>query len=356
MASGERLLREFAEAFRVRALCIFEAETAKLDSLGKSLGHLPECTLTAFIQKQNSDNPVSHVSVRLLRVNGSIIGALGFEGLEDAQINAGLLASLAAAAQEHARTFRKARDSAANADSAIAQAEAHRLVLLDALAQELKDPLSILLAASGCIRKAGSLDAQQLEMMETFEVEAARMGSLITRFLRVARLGHEDVHPRREVIDVAGVVAGVVNEYMRLSLDRRIVLEPGEDSLEALADAELLGLALSQLMDNACKYSLPGSEISVAVESKDGMIFIRVANSGSSIPESERGRVFERFYRGEEARRYTSGAGLGLYVARKIALALGGQLDLDAERPARGVAFYLSLPKAGGEPENSNTL
>ena len=108
-------------------------------------------------------------------------------------------------------------------------------------------------------------------------------------------------------------------------------------------------------MDNACKYSLPGSEISVALESKDGMIFIRVANSGSSIPESERSRIFERFYRGEEARRFTSGAGLGLYVARKIAFALGGKLDLDLERPGESVAFSLSLPKAAGEPENSNT-
>jgi signal transduction histidine kinase len=240
------------------------------------------------------------------------------------------------------------------------------------------------------MRKAGSLDAQQLEMMETFEVEAARMGSLVTRFLRVAQLGHEDVNPRMEVIDVASVVMAVVKEYQRLSLDRRIAFEPVEgrtptwppnrpethegpaeaallqrrsvvpasssnDSPEALADAELLGLALSQLMDNACKYSLPGSEISVALESKDGMIFIRVANSGSSIPESERSRIFERFYRGEEARRFTSGAGLGLYVARKIAFALGGKLDLDLERPGESVAFSLSLPKAAGEPENSNT-
>src|SRR5580693_2506728 len=76
-ASGERLLQVIGEVFRVRALCIFQAETAKLYTVGKSLSHLPECTLTAFIQKQDTDNPVRRVSVRLLHANGSITGAIG---------------------------------------------------------------------------------------------------------------------------------------------------------------------------------------------------------------------------------------------------------------------------------------
>jgi signal transduction histidine kinase len=87
------------------------------------------------------------------------------------------------------------------------------------------------------------------------------------------------------------------------------------------------------------------------MESQGGMVYVRVANSGSSIPESEQRRIFERFYRGEEARRFTSGSGLGLYVARKIALAHGGQLDLDIERLNEGVTFYLALPRAKGEIE-----
>jgi signal transduction histidine kinase len=74
-----------------------------------------------------------------------------------------------------------------------------------------------------------------------------------------------------------------------------------------------------------------------------------VANSGSSIPASEQQRIFERFYRGEEARRFTSGSGLGLYVARKIALAHGGQLELDIESLNEGVTFYLALPRAKSE-------
>ena len=108
---------------------------------------------------------------------------------------------------------------------------------------------------------------------------------------------------------------------------------------------------MGELLDNACKYSLPGSEITVAVEPKGGMIFIRVTNSGSSILDSEQQRIFERFYRGEQARRFSAGSGLGLYVARKIAVAHGGQLDLDVEQLSEGVTFCLALPKANTEPE-----
>ncbi len=350
MAAGERLLQPFEGVFGTRAVCIFEAETAKLHTLGRSRSHLPECTLAACIQEQDSDNPVSQVSVRLLRADGKTTGAIGFEGLEDPQLTAGPLASLAGAAREHTRAFLRASKSAA-----AAQADVYRLDILDALAREFTDPLAIILAAAGGIRETGTLRAEQLEMMETLETEAARLGSLTARMLRVARLDREEVRPQMEIVDLASVVAEVVGQYNRLPSDRHVVFagaqEPGQEPLRAQADPELLGLALSQLLDNACKYSLPGSRITVAIDAEGEVLFIRVSNSGSSIPESEQIRIFERFYRGEQARHFTSGSGLGLYVARKIALAHGGQLDLDVDRPSDSVTFYLTLPKASSDVE-----
>jgi len=346
MAVGEGLLQVFAGVFEAHALCIFEAETKKLHTLGRSRSHLPEVTLAAFVQEQDSDSPVSQVSVRLLRANGKITGAMGFEGLEDAQLTAGPLASLAAMAQERTRAFQRASESAA-----AAQADVYRLAILDTLSHEIKDPLAIILAAAGGIRETGSLRAEQLEMTVALESEATRLGSLTTRLLRVARLEREEVRPQMEVLDVAAVVSEVADQYQRLPTDRCIAFAYAGESLEALADPELVRLALSQLLHNACKYSLPGSQITVAIESQGDTVFIRVTNSGSSIPESEQQRIFERFYRGEQARRFSAGSGLGLYVARKIALAHGGQLDLDVERPTDGVTFYLALPKARNQPE-----
>jgi len=346
MAVGERLLQPFAGVFGTRAVCIFDADRAELHSLGRSRSQLPERTRAAYFQEQDSDDPVSHVSLRCLRVGGKTTGAMGFEGLEDPELTAGPLISLAAASQERTRAFQRASESAA-----AARTEVYRSAILDALAHEFKTPLATILAAAGGIRETGSLRAEQLEMTETVESECARLGSLTSRLLRVARLDREEVRPQMELTDICGVVADVVDQYKRLPSDRRITSTRQGEAVEALADAELLRLALNQLLDNACKYSLPGSEITVATETQSDLVFVRVANSGSSIPAGEQQRIFERFYRGEEARRFTSGSGLGLYVARKIALAHGGQLDLDIDRLNEGVTFYLALPRAKSESE-----
>jgi two-component system sensor histidine kinase KdpD len=344
MAVGERLLQPFAGVFGTRAVCIFDAERGELHTLGRSRSQLPERTRAAYMQEQDSDDPASQVSVRRLRVGGKTTGAMGFEGLEDPELTAGPLISLAAASQERTRAFQRASESAA-----AAQTEVYRSAILDALAHEFKTPLATILAAAGGIRETGSLRAEQLEMTETVESEAARLGSLTSRLLRVARLDREEVRPQMEITDIGAVVADLVDQYTRNPSDRRVTSTRHGESLEALADPELLRLALNQLLDNACKYSLPGSEITIAMEARGDMVFVRVANSGSSIAESEQHRIFERFYRGEEARRFTSGSGLGLYVARKIALAHGGQLDLDIERLNEGVTFYLALPRTKNE-------
>jgi two-component system sensor histidine kinase KdpD len=347
MAVGERLLQPFAGVFGTRAVCIFDADKAELYALGRSRSHLPERTRAAYFQEQDSDDPVNQVSVRVLRVGGKTTGAMGFEGLEEPRLTAGPLISLAAASQERTRAFQRASESAA-----AAQTEVYRSAILDALAHEFKTPLATILAAAGGIRETGSLRAEQLEMAETVESEALRLGSLTSRLLRVARLDREDVRPQMEVTNLASLVADMVEQYKRLPSDRRFSFTHQAESIEASVDTELLRLALSQLLDNASKYSLPGSEITVAMETQGDMIYVRVANSGSSIPAGEQHRIFDRFYRGEDARRFTTGSGLGLYVARKIALAHGGLLDLDIERLNEGVTFYLALPRARNESES----
>jgi two-component system sensor histidine kinase KdpD len=347
MAVGQRLLEPFAGVFGTRAVCIFDGEKGDLHMLGKSRAHLPERTRAAFVQEQDADDPVSHVSVRRLRVGGKTTGAMGFEGLEEPQLTAGPLISLAAASQERTRAFQRASEAAA-----ATQTEVYRSAILDALAHEFKTPLATILAAAGGIRETGSLRAEQMEMAETVESEAARLGSLTSRLLKVARLDREDVKPQLEMTDIGAVASDIVDQYNRLPSDRQISFVRHGDFIETLADAELLRLALNQLLDNACKYSVPDSEIKIEMEAQGEMVYIRVSNSGSSIATAEQNRIFERFYRGAEARRFTTGSGLGLYVARKIALAHGGMLDLDIERLSEGVTFYLAIPRTKGESES----
>jgi two-component system sensor histidine kinase KdpD len=111
-----------------------------------------------------------------------------------------------------------------------------------------------------------------------------------------------------------------------------------------LAERQLIDLALTQLLDNAVKYSRPASVIAVSVQEEERLLAISVRNEGNSIAPGERDRIFERFYRGTRVRNLVSGSGLGLHIARKIAAAHGGSLSLVNDDHGGGVVFCLKLP------------
>jgi two-component system sensor histidine kinase KdpD len=284
--------------------------------------------------------------VRCLRARNAIFGAIGFEGLRDPELTAPALAALAAAALERARVFRSATAAAAHA-----QAEMLRSAILDALAHEFKTPLATILTAAGGMRAAGSMVPQQAELAEMIEVEASRLGDLTSRLLRLARLDREEVKPRLEKIDAAELAEMSVKRYSRLWPDRRIYFRRQPGISEVRVDPELIGLALSQLLENACRYSEPDALVLTEFAEEEHMAAITVWNDGLPIPSSERDRIFERFYRGTAARTVVPGSGLGLFVARKIALAHGGNLSLvdSTVNGKSGVSFRLTVPISTNE-------
>jgi two-component system, OmpR family, sensor histidine kinase KdpD len=338
--SGTHFLEPFRGAFGVRAACLFDAESSELHLAGDSQYDLPERTRDAFMRGQNADDPERGIVVRCIRISGRTTGAVGFEGLDDAALTAGPLTAMAAALLERGHAVRNANQAAA-----AAQAESYRSVILDALAHEFKTPLSTILTAAGALREAASLGTEHLEMAETVEAEAARLGRLTTRLIRTARLEQEEIRPWMELTHFASVVADAVSQCAKLPGDHRINVLERCHSTDVLADPDLLRLAISQLLDNACKYSHPGSDIDLIISKQDGRISLRVLSAGTPILDSESAQIFNRFYRGVDARRMASGTGLGLYVARKIAIAHGGTLELDSEPAAEDrVAFRMTLP------------
>jgi two-component system, OmpR family, sensor histidine kinase KdpD len=344
-AIGEKLLQPFHRLFGVTAISIFDADTAELRTLGDSQFDLPGKTRAAYIQGNNLRQTDPDVSVQCLRVRGRMLGAIGFEGLQDAGETVGSLTALTATFLERVNGFQRA-----SAAAAAAETEAYRSALLDALAHEFKTPLATIMTAAGGLHEAGPLTDEQLEMAETVENEASRLGSLTSRLLRTARLDRDEIRPRMELVEIASLTAQIVAQYSARSPDRRVILNRSEGRAVMLADPELLRLILNQLIENACKYSQPGSTVTIEIEPLGDFIDVKVSNNGSSIPLNESKRIFERFYRGVEARRSTPGSGLGLHVARKIALAHGGTLDLEAgERVMDGVTFSLKLPATKDE-------
>lgn len=341
---GTRFLERFRSVFGMMAVCIMDGDTAEVHLAGVSRGNLTEKTRAAYVAGRDVVDPEAGITVRRLLVAGKTTGCMGFEGLEDADVIADPLAALAATLLERTRALRVASDAAA-----AAQAEEYRAAILDALAHEFKTPLATILAAAGGLREAGPLQPAQVEMMETVESEAARLGNLTSRLLRMARVEREEVKPRMEVVEPVQLMEKLTDQFARRSPDRRISLLKPRGSLEVRADPELLRLAVSQLLENACKYSQPGSTISVQVEGREDLVEIRVSNTGFPIPAREQHKIFDRFYRGSAAG-LTPGSGLGLYVARKIALAHGGALDFTPPRSGdNDISFRLTIPSMKGE-------
>jgi len=341
---AERLLHTFLKVFELEAVCLYDGATSETRIKGVSRGELAQKTRDAYLSDLDADDPVSGVSVRCLRALGTTTGAIGFEVLYDPAVTAGALSALAVAAIERLRAFREASSAAAAAET-----EVFRGIVLDVLAHEFKTPLAAISTAAGSIRESWPLRHDQLEMAETIETEASRLGNLTSRLLRVARLDSAEVKLCSELRNVGSLVTRTVGQYATRVEGRRVSMREHDDTLEALVDAELVCLALSQLLDNATKYSHSGSSVEVSTNAEGGFIAIRVYNSGR-IPTGAKDHIFERFYRGPDAQQLTSGSGLGLYVARKIALAHGGSLEIDNDdRHGESTVFALKLPISQNE-------
>jgi two-component system sensor histidine kinase KdpD len=335
----------FQDVFGLRAVCLFDAAKAEIHCTGGAPNGLADQTRAAYSSGRDSEDTVSQVLIRCLRVGGDKIGAIAFEGLRDAELTAGPLSALAAAMLERAHTFRNASHAAA-----AAQAELFRGAILDALAHEFKTPLATIITAAGGLGELGPLCPEQLDLTDIVETEASRLSLLTSRLLRTARLDRDEVRPQLELTDMAELVTVVTDQYSRQWTDRKLSIQKEAVATGVMADRELLQLALRQVLDNACKYSVPGSAVRVSIDSQDDWVAIRTSNNGSFIRPSERSRIFERFYRGAEARHKAPGSGLGLYVARKIVHAHGGSLDLEVGTTTpQDTAFRLALPRARGE-------
>jgi two-component system sensor histidine kinase KdpD len=336
----------YRESFDFEGLCLFEANTGKVETSPKTSPSLIEETVAAYHADRDSTDEPSRLWIQCLRVAGKRIGAIGFQGLADADLVAAPLSVLAGASLERAQSFRAASNAAA-----ISQVETLRSAIVDAFAHQFKTPLAAILAAAGGIRETQELTAQQFEMVEIIEAEALRLSKLATRLLVTSRLDREEVQPRLEPTNLTDLIARMVHRWPSEGL--RVLTDLGVDQVEVASDQELLTLALAQLLDNACKYSPRNQPIRISLVLKDDQAHVRVSNRGSFVPPVERERIFERFHRGAAASGLAPGAGLGLYVARKIVLAHGGSLHLEEYAPDETeTAFCLKLPILKSEPEH----
>jgi signal transduction histidine kinase len=185
--------------------------------------------------------------------------------------------------------------------------------------------------------------------------QAAHLRQIVEALLFLARADAEAHQPAGVKVAVAGWLAGHLHswcEHARAE-DIRVVGE-ADANLYVLAQPALLGQLVDILLENACKYSPPGSPITLWLGRKRGEVALAVADQGCGIAEKDLPYVCEPFFRSPDVRSNgVAGVGLGLAIAKRLAEAFGGRLTVTSE-PGRGSRFIVLLPEAAPahEPES----
>ena len=222
--------------------------------------------------------------------------------------------------------------------------------LLAAVSHELRTPLAGMLGALATLsaREGQLSDPQRQELVDMAARQGDRLKVQIEQLLLAARLersGHEP--PERPVVDAAAVARDAVAVARAAYPARQLVLDARE-VLPVRAAAEAILQVLGNLLDNAAKHAPDKAPIRVAARQVGALAVVSVEDTGPGVPPGERERIFERFTQLDSgATRQAGGVGLGLYVARQLANAQGGELLVtDPADGGQGARFELRLPMA----------
>lgn len=211
---------------------------------------------------------------------------------------------------------------------------------------ELKTPVGAVSLLAEAIESASDDPEQVRKFAVRLSAEAARLGRLTGRIMSLSRLQSADGVTEVEAVAIDEVIAASVEAHQVEADAAGVQLVRGGDrGTWVLGETQILVEAVSNLIANAIAYSARGARVGVAVKGGDGVVEIAVTDQGIGISESDQDRVFERFYRADDARsRHTGGTGLGLSIVKHATQRHGGEVRLWS-RPGRGSTFTIRLPR-----------
>jgi signal transduction histidine kinase len=214
---------------------------------------------------------------------------------------------------------------------------------LMAVTHELKTPISILRLNLETMLKFPLEEPDRRRMMQQGVMETERLNELCENILLSSRLESASQVIEHQSVDLNALIHEAADTYHQRMPSRRIIME-GNETEKISGDPLLLRLCLYNLIDNAIKYSPADTAVILQTATTLSGIRITVADEGPGIPDTEKEKIFGRFYRaGSERTRKTKGTGLGLYLSKKIAQAHGGTLRVKDNRP-QGSIFVMEIP------------
>ena len=232
-----------------------------------------------------------------------------------------------------------------------AETERARSSLLSSVSHDLRTPLAVIAGTTSTLLEMGDAADRATRDALLTEVydESNRLTRLVENLLSMTRLESGVVVVDKQWYPLEDVVGSTLGRLRKETSGREITKHiPGELPLVPL-DGVMIEQVLFNLIDNALKYSPPGSPIDVSAHAGDGDIVVDVADRGPGLTEGERDQVFEKLYRGAASKSGGRGAGLGLAIARAIVDAHGGRI-WTTDRAGGGTVFSFSLPLEEAPP------
>jgi two-component system sensor histidine kinase KdpD len=227
--------------------------------------------------------------------------------------------------------------------------------LLNSISHELRTPLATItgvltsLGESGRATPANQLDpATSLELIDSATRQAELLNHLVGNLLDMTRLESGAMRLNREPTDLQDLVSAAVNQAGNRACRQMIQIRVPADLPLVMMDAVLIAQVLTNLLDNACKYSPPGSPITITAALAENQVAISIQDGGIGIPEEDLERVFDKFYRVHRKETIT-GTGLGLSICRGIVEAHSGRIWAK-NNADRGVTITFVLPVHSTSP------
>lgn len=213
------------------------------------------------------------------------------------------------------------------------------------VSHELRAPLTNVRGAFELmVGDCPALNTTCVQMAGVVTEQIGRLGRLLDDVLNVSRIESSGLSLTLAVVDIAQITKQAVNDVAARQTGHVFRWQDGADHPRAWADGDRLYEVVANLVDNAAKYSPPGSEVVLQVVTEGREAVISVSDSGPGIPPEEHGHIFDKFHRLDTGdAKETYGYGLGLYLCRRLVEAMEGRIWVESE-PGCGTTFRFALP------------
>jgi len=339
-SATKQIAHQIARAFDFRGVVLFDRKSSEINRAGpEDITDIEGKLREAAMQGTQFREEVRQVTVTAIRLGGDPIGSLAIAGtvLSDTALQA--LCNLVAGALEKMR----AQQTASQAEAA-RQSQEFRSTLLDAIAHEFNTPLASIKTATSSILTGIVEDPEDWkDLLSVVDEEADRLKRFVTDALQLARVDAGRVQLNLEPHSIDQIVHALCEEMKSLTEGRLIALDVPIGLPTVTIDGVLMKLAIRQLVDNALKYSSHPAPVEISSRANETGLVVTVGDRGHGIPETERARIFDKFYRLPADRPRVPGTGMGLAIARQIVEAHGGHMSVE-NREGGGSRFSIFIP------------